>query len=759
MDIPLHSDVFAHLYDCIKKEAASYLKGLGKELAPEHLRNHFIGYNPSEQYKERNISYAIKHKLTGGQLDQWQHRGKGDGAPFNARELYDLVGKFVRKQDEKLEVSERYLGYYLQFIGKETFQALLEGLSEEVRKAQRKLMEPAPALAQTLHYRCFYWSDEKEELVAFRACFTSQGRTGTVVLDQLPSEHVYEGSFEVIAATNTLSVQASTSPAEGRANVRPLAIQISKDQRRPFHDMAVCVGCYLNISTQNQPQTGYIVFERVADPTSPSALEEVMLIEYLCHLLTQRPKEMAFSTKEDFAKAMEKMLPNAPLQAQMLARFRDTRYVGFVLTDKDHQPDDSAKNYLDMVRFRFVPSGRRFTCEAAYPHGVKIYTGTITYLPPYKLLLHFNPTDVARYQVVLDTRGYGEGQLRGVYGGISQEDNPAAGRVILYRTPVEEFEIRTPRLFNLTRGEHLGIVASYPELPGFFSGQRDHFVDDPTVMGPIDLSFVVKADTDLGWVAGVYYYYRTLKIRGKVLQVKRYPILIYPNGRVRTKVRPQGGIKELDGFAFREQNGRIYIHQEIEGRYGGLCIMYPDQHYVDKPPVVIRAIYASASQDKGIFGGRIYFVRQSAEVDEALFDRLSFGILDTQNPDVLADLGEEERRVVQSLAGQLNNYIGFRNHNEDVDTSDGQHLFYAACEYGRRGQHEEALRVLKRAILRGGFHDIGLLREAMLPPSAPLAALHDGFRQWPENLYHERDLGQKQDEYDFVAPIVRQVLE
>ncbi|RMF00720.1 MAG: hypothetical protein D6772_05955 [Bacteroidetes bacterium] len=400
-------------------------------------------------------------------------------------------------------------------------------------------------------------------------------------------------------------------------------------------------------------------------------------------------------------------------------------------------------DYLDVAKFEFY-APYRVRCQSSYTTQTE-FQGRVSFYLPNRIQIDMQGPLNSHYQIILDIPPESELPLKGVYSGITQSGQIAAGRVLFDQLDAATYHKLIPRSYSLRSPEAQHWITIY-DLEAFFTGEQDEYVDNARAFKD-QLTSIFEGSTDFKHLPGVYYYYRTRTIRGHMREVKRFPMLLRPNGEVVVKIKSGGEAQIALGTAVRIKEC-IYIHLKKQDRYDGLAILWPPSlRNVSQNDEIIPALYVSNSKRFHITAGRLFFIRQFSDphTDEALFAQLQATNICMDEHAPREQLSPKERVIVQILQGQLNNYMAIRDANELNLPDFRTPIFHGACYLAEHGHFEQAFETLYLALLRAGFRDIDLLIEAFAA-DGPFANQELAFRQYC-NLRYDPIHGQDQRGY------------
>lgn len=682
----------------------------------------------------RSISYAMyvfRESMAQQQPDAFTHKDRFD--PKVLQEAYSAYQKSPTKNVEKIDL--RHLQFYAQFLGFSDICSWIEtaeSLSLQIKQEQKSLLpceSPDESYTQQ-YYLCHHLNNLQGQaaLYSFRASFELRKKIINVRFWDTPTQEEYEGTLMLSAKGKEGVI---TTYTQNKTLPRPLLVALAHNHNHRFMDYDVCLGNYASIGQDLSTNGGLLIFERVADDNSSSQIDSVLLQAYLMHKgnhITQG----GFITRANFIEEVRRCIPSKYNATS--GKLACTHFEAVILSNRH----ESISNHQLDISYFHIDKNNTLQCRSEYPAEELQYDGYVEYALPNHAILHLQPNGSGRYQIVVDLHDLNTSQwMDGVYSGINQNNAMVKGRVRFYRISPTQYQESIPRLANADEEAFNALMARDPHCIAFLLGNKP----------PAHLA----AHTGLGKLSGTYFYYRTRTVLCRTREIKRYPVLIKPDGSVLVKIKPDGEASLARGYAF-QQGDQIFIHLYKNSRYSGLAVLYPSQQTFNKADakLPIQAVYASTSHQHQPIAGRLVFLRTNESFDQLQPDYIHIDEA-PQRPDV----SPEEIPIIQRLVGQLNNYVAVRSAVEYVSPFVGEALFAAACYYSLHGEYNKAFDTLRTALIRGGYHNISQLKEAF-SSSGPLFPIKELFR----NSVPEQDKVENesmQDQVRFFREIVAQV--
>lgn len=722
---PLNGSTFSRLFDAIIAKANALLVEEGLQDRNEEglhrnmMQKRLIGYDTYQRTDQRKILNPEDRQKTiyaalylfcqrPENKDLQERSDLPPAAGLNPRVLSDACAQYKKYEKGELEyilINEKYLLLFLHFIGYENYDDF----------ARDQLSDPDEGdTVPRYHYRCCYFSNDFQTVKRFDATFTGLIGDSTkmnVLFHNGEISAPYEGSIEVDTKEREAVITAWTKterPQPERMS-RPLIITITKQSEIRFHLLKVCVGYYMNPGEENlENSCGIILFEQLENKTDESQLTDKHVRHFLMHPPESLPNG-GFRTLDDFLDTYYEPYKEVIGLSEL---FADRHYQAFLLSKKTNGSTMSGNDYVELSKFECY-SPYRIRCMSNYATKTT-FEGVVSFFLPNRIQIRMKGQKDSHYQLLLEIPPEGlasEAPLRGVYSGMTQNGNIAAGRVLLKPVSKEAFDQIPMNISPLKSPEVQNWVETY-DLDQFFAGKLDDFVDNSQAFQS-QIASIFEGSTDFSHLPGVYYYYRTRTIRGHMREIKRFPMILYPDGKVIVKIKAGGKYEEAHGTAIRIKKC-IYIHLKKQDRYDGLAILWPPSlDNVSPNDEIIPALYVSNSKRFHITAGRLFFIRQFEECpDEELFERLMPSNINMDDPEVLARLSSKELTTTSILIGQLNNYLAVRSATEFNLPRFADSIFDGACLQAQSGQFPEAYETLYLALLRAGYRDTEVLIQA-----------------------------------------------
>lgn len=685
----------------------------------ETLRHRTVGYAMHLFFQNPNNSFHLKNTNLNHEK-------------FNPRILNDLYKQYRELEQEgfsskeTIQLTNDYYHCYLAFTG----YTSIHELRQESKFYQNKGRLSSPSNGEKkLYYNCYYFSNTKDKIIQFSAVFIGIPSSEKKVLVEFSGDLTspYKGEIEIFHHNHEATI---TSWSNGeRKNGRSLIITITQQGDRPFQKQEVCVGYYLNTGDKTlENSTGIIIFEKLPHQDTPGQLTPHHLIHFLMHP-PQSLSNGGYATVEDFL--VSNYYPYKE-DITLAERYAGQYYLAVLISKKNIEQVNTHKDFVEVTKFHLY-APYRMRCQSDYATTTS-FEGSFRFFIPNRMQLIMNGQRDSHYQILLELPANNQHpQLRGVYSGLTQEGQIAAGRVMFI--PVEKATYD-----NTTIGAYLPndpLITSWItryQLKAFFSGEIDHHLDNTRVFAN-KVADIFIGSHELAHLPGVYYYYRTRTIRGKMREIKRFPMLLKPDGTVLVKIISGGEYQVALGTAIRIKEC-IYIHLTKQDRYDGLAILWPPSlRTVSERDEIIPALYVSNSKRFHVTAGRLFFVRQESELPpEDFFNQLEPTNLLPDDPGYSPEEDNRINMIIHLLSGQLNNYMAIRGATElDLPKFD-KYLFYSACYLSEHGQHDEAIYALYLALMRGGFRHVEVLREAFSPGQI-LAPIKKGFQDYCRTMY------------------------
>ena len=777
MTTKLLPQVFRCLLDRIMLEATQILHEEGlletnRSISLDNKLNQIFGaagtFRPREngtKPSKQTIAYAVRLKIVLPDIEgNWRQLFRMPRGIDN-RKLQDAYRDYRDWQGMPLTAAEgysipfrdNYLALYLAFIGAASKEAFLKEaqLEQAIKDRQLSLWagadlaapKPQPHTSEELYYHCHHldiekWSETKvKSLAGFNAVFELKDTATKVSFHDTPSGERYAGSVIIKSQGKEALI---TAFSQDQKFSRPVAIAFYHNCNCPFKDLDICVGFFINITRSASCIHGAIVFEKIQALNEPSRLDSNLLCAFLADQ-NKAIKNGGYRRLKDFTQVLEKYRPR--LEEEAFANRLVGRYFQAIILSKKgrHDSKNEQFNRIEAAYFKFGP-GNQLSCRSDYPGGPLEYAGHVEYFPPNKAIfyLHRQPGLPGQYQIVIDLPENKNLQsFSGIYSGITQDNHLAAGRVRFHEIMAADYQASEPGVYELHSEPSQSLLEQYEDLRNFFSGNLDNYLDNNAIFYENPLILEPTAANPLEKLPGTYYYYRTRTIKGHAREVKRYPLLIKPDGNLAVKIKADGEEFTAVGKAIRK-HGRVYMHLLKKDKYDGLAILYPNWLRIGQVGQDIKAVYASTSKSGHLMAGRMFLLRLSDDFSGEYFNDLLPDNISIDQAEQREDVREFEIPIIQSLAGQFNNFIAIRHFNEDVLPFLGQRLFESACFLGSQQQDEEALRALLAAIMQGGFADVAQLKQAL---DGPLASIKERFRQAPASFDITQSQGEDQREY------------
>lgn len=784
MDVQLLSPVFKYLFDQILERANAILHATGhlepdKVLPLDDIRGKLFGTGESYHFNHADQPMAARKTIGNAMYiwmeetypeKEWKARFKLS-ANFNPRVLQDLHQRYARIADQSddkghdnvLNIRKPYLDLYLAFIGEDSLTGMLKKtkISAADQNYQLQLLqsssfeqeETKKDIDQVLYYRCYYLDAAPDhqpgELVSFEAIFKVRGQEAKAYFTNTPSGDNYQGDVVIKGGGKEALVTAFT---EDKDFSRPLAIAIVHNCNAKFMELEVCVGFYVNISREATCYQGVVVFEKLADPSKTSRISGRQLLQYL-RQPRRAIKEGGYLRVESFQHELARWQEENNQREVFTARFSNQYYKAILLC-KTGQMGSLAgeEDRLETLYFHFDDEGN-LRYKSQYQGHVKTYLGRITFHEGYQAVVELPTHVLGRYYIAIDLRNADADQrfLKGVYSGFTQDSMLAAGRVCFCPITKQEFQREEPVICYFSSPEGVDLRRQHPDLEFFFRGMLDKHLDSLDAFSDAAMSIKPSVPADM---AGVFYYYRTRTIQGHIRKVKRYPLIIRPNGKIAVKVKAWDEEYEAEGYA-EVNKDRVFMHLYKRDKYDGLAILFPNKRKMGQPMELMPAVYASTSKPQYLTAGRMYVLRLPSQNHEATFRNLQATTIDVDAPGAQLHFPEEVM-IFDLLKGQINNYIAIRHVNEAFPRFLGRHLFCAACYQVRTHDLKEGLETLVIAIQEGGFRDIAALRSAFAA-DGDLYPIREDFRTYPAR-YDIRH-SEQEDLRDYLHAIIREVFE
>lgn len=748
LETPISGQVFAKLLDKIIEKSNQVLEDEGHyENGEKRLdlakmsQKRLFGYDeyrrndyqpiPDPSARQRTISAALFYYFGRPDHAEVLDRLNLNNDSLDPRKLdmaYAKYKKFKAKKRSNVTIAKKYLVVYLNFIGYNTLIDFANALLPE-------LEEDGPE--RHFYYRCHYYATAKGSLTHFDATFTDpldEKKNMTVRFNGEKISTPYVGEIKVYEQEREAIITAFSEPDQldkTSAN-RPLIITITKQSTTPFHRMKVCVGYYLNASRgQLENSCGLIIFEQLESKVAKG----VLLDHHLRHFLMHPPQGIANGGFESIDDFKAKFYTPYEAMTRIAEDFTSRYYQAFLLSKKARDESDIKLDYLEVSKFEFY-APYRVRCFSNYTTHTE-FVGELTFILPNRVQIDMSGQRESHYQILLDIPAQGldgETPLRGVYSGMTQNGNIAAGRVLLYPVSDKEYNELPINIYSPHSREAQAWVKEF-ELDRFFGGELDDYMDNSRA-SQYQLASIFEGSSDLKHLPGVYYYYRTRTIRGHMRETKRFPILLRPDGEVVVKIKAGGESTIAVGTAVRIKEC-IYIHLKKADRYDGLAILWPPSlRNISPADEIIPALYVSNSKRFHVTAGRLFFIRQFDDGGnpEAYFEQLVPRNIDLDKPEDLTQLNQKERYVINILRGQLNNYMAIREATELKLPNFSRAIYLGACHLAHNGQYEEAFEILYLALLRAGYREEDTLRSAF-GPTGDFANQELAFRSYCEGRY------------------------
>lgn len=759
-EVQIPGEVFAKLLDAIIEKANQVLEEEKKyenrepRLDLKMSQKRLFGYDEyrrsdqsqADKYgadRQRTISAALYYYFRRPKNKEVCPRNNLNVESLNPRTLDMAYAKYKRitKGESEIPIVKSYLILYLAFIG-------YDSLADFIREKVPDVKDDGPE--RHFYYRCHYYSTKDKELKHFDATFIDPldpEKNMEVHFRGSDLSTSYSGEIEVYEQEREAIITAwSTERTEQTATRRPLLITITKQTTTPFHWLKVCVGYYLNAGRdQLENSSGLIIFEQLDNRTAPGVLTD----HHLRHFLMHPPNGITDGGFESAKEFLKKHYKPYEGMSRIAEAFTPRYYKAFLLSKKARDGSTVAWDYLELSKFEFYEP-YRVKCVSNYTVPTE-FAGELTFMLPNRVQIDMTGEKDSHYRILLDIPALGfegDAALRGVYSGMTQNGFIAAGRVVLYPVSKETYASLPVNIYPPDSAEARQWTETY-KLDHFFAGQDDNYLDNLRA-GASDWGPLFTGTQDLKHLPGVYYYYRTRTIRGRMREVKRFPVLLKPNGRVIVKIKAGGEFMTAVGKAVRIKDC-IYIQLEKPDRYDGLAILWPPSlGHVNPMDEIIPAMYVSNSKRFHITAGRLFFIRQfTDESPEDFFEQLKPSNISLDNPEDLRALTQKERVVLDILKGQLNNYMAVRHATELKLPDFASPIFMGACYQARTGAFPAAFETLYLALLRAGYRDEDWLR-SVFGPEGDFAGQEQAFRDFCEQRY---DTIHNQDQRDYLSEL------
>lgn len=707
------------------------------------------------------------------------------GTTFSTRRLYDHSKTVKQLKDPNgvhtVKMDLRYLNIYAYFIGRySSFGEYLQqnGFSPTLVKDQFSLQQtfdlkellkihstkkqvPGNRLKNRhgsqrgipLEYWCHYINHQADsqtngssynQLEKFRATFyfTDHHNIRFEVKRSSPSNSRYYGEVK-LGVDERYAVITAEGELDGRK--RPLSIIIPNNSNRNFRNLEICFGYFVQIDESNKFEHNLIVFEQVKHAKAPSQIDPSVLEFFLKNIHQDLRKEIFLGNITDlkiFREYFNLFFPEWQSRFEVQKRLSNTYFEAFILSKKDvERPRTIERALFHITDFNTM------ICRSWSPQFADVtYYGQVRYPSTNKIILSFDYLGKVNYQLLLELITDQSGnivKMVGNYSGINQNNKIVGGRCMMYALKDEvDYERKHAAFFRNASAEIEELFIEYPELRKFFSGDSDnHLLNDnnqlfslPSLGKYWNAFYNNREYFELDHLPGLYYYYRTSTIKGKIHAIRRYPILIKPDGDVKVKYLLQKNqVREAIGTAVNLE-GRLYIDLFKKERYDGLAILYPEAWREGEK--VIPGLYVSTSKNKDVMAGRMYFYKLSDK--EQSFHDLQPRLIDTlEQP--LTVLDQTEELIIRQLTGQLGNYLAVRHSWEHLvpRPTSGEELFAAACFYARREDKPTCFALLEKAILNGGFFDSVAFKEALTPRGA-LYLFKEQVKSWMFSYFNSK---------------------
>ncbi len=488
-----------------------------------------------------------------------------------------------------------------------------------------------------------------------------------------------------------------------------------------------------------------------------------------------------FETKEKFIAHLEEKIHWWHWQKEMFAFFSSPKNQFWYVYFLAKRPQ--AKLFLARYKIQFGPSGEVTLWGKGNPNFKRqvVYSGYYTAERQGALHIYIKKNNAGNnpdyfHLYLHESQSENEKAkkyFKGTYAGWRMANDLAnfAGRLVLIPVKEKKWKSKRARLLPLNPNplmikEPAWIqeikVYKFINILSHLIGKRDYSVDNELAFLPGTIE-VFKKDTlskSLRNLAGIYYLYRTRTRLGRQYTVKRHALLIDENGLVymtsqKKDSDPSKKIKREKSRLYRgtlvkiclEKNPNVGLIALRKGnKFGGFFIM-ENTEGVNQESDIIRLLYLNVNFYGEPVCGRIYLWKQSDEVDWEKFkrmksptyliriwdkNRLQWHVSDALYPKSRNEkVGqkieqEEEIEILNSLCGQINNFMVLR-HNEhftDIRTNNtpeenpvvqvgsyAEDLLRAATVYWKENNKERFKESFCTAILHGGYNHIGNLRK------------------------------------------------
>ena len=730
---------------------------------------------------------------------------------YSKRRLFDTYSWYEKQggewipEEEGKRLNRNYINTYLTLLSK-TWEDLLNdsNLTPAQRREQQKFWDEAPKKKgegekQVRYYLATYlsWSDEQKDLQhALLRFVTVRGKvnlSGEVVLSKTPLKKEYKGTYTVLKEKENYSNNALKLSLS--SDNRPLEILIHKNTTLPFTHFNFLMGNFTLIDKEYHNIQGAVLLERLpkgkedmhekmtskelGKRSQLGADEQLLLLSHLRHLNeTDILPVSVFDNVEDLITHMESTNPWWKWQKRFAGHFfgNDSLTQCFYLYFLAKRKSDAGEQlFLARYPMKIEKAGNvrvwGKAVESKYEGSYQADMEDAIHVEIKKADTH-GPDYFHLF--LQEEQGDGHRYLAGLYAGWRMKRTGLAnfsGAIVAIPVAEEnwkeedaEFFPLSPQINRIEEPAWRIEVRKHPAILPHLLGLKQFAIDNGLFFLPGSLMPYVSGvlHEDLKSMAGVYYYYRTRTRPGRQYTVKAYAVLIDHDGFVYVKSHKAGeGALLYRGtlISVRRKRADIWsavaVLEKSKGDFGGMLIL---ERPLRTPELDIdydfRGLHLSLNYYGDPIAGRLYFVRESSDVDWELFQEMEspkyfvekweeetsalywYESRDLQDDhteklgDKVAD--EAKRRLLDRLCGQINNFMAFRNSELGVRTNKVTNLsegssFYPALFKGNYA--EDALRAavtywkweerdekkfqdaFLTAILQGGYSHIGNLRK------------------------------------------------
>ncbi len=628
---------------------------------------------------------------------------------------------------------------------------------------------------------------------------------GEVAILKTPSGSVYEGEYKVLGV-NKKGKKPDTIQIEVRAEDRPLFILVRKKKAHSFPHFRFLLGNYLLIDEKYENIQGAVLLERLpkdendvygqmdiedlVGKSSLKAYDKLLLYWHLHHLnKTDVVKVSAFKDLRAFRRHMKsfnkwwewhRRLLNVLFSKGDEHRCFYLYFLGTKNLDGGYQM--SLERYsMRLTREGLVevwPSSRQGNKSDNYVGEYRVERQDAIHFEIRKktgkdALDYFHLfMKVKKLKVMKGRKSEGSNlYFEGLYGGWRLSDATGleafSGRILA--VPVEESDWKKrgqsfpldPPVTVIEEPEWMKEIRSHPAILTYLAGLHDYSVDNglfflPGVMNPYQEGALHE---DLSSLSGVYYYYRTRTRPGRQYTVKAYAALIDENGFIYVKSSKDSHSLLYRGVLSRVKRTRadtwsaVAVLKKSKDNFGGVLILErPDSEDMDDMNYDMRGLHLSLNYYGDPIAGRVYFVKESNEVDWEKFksmkspkyfvenwDETNGALqwhvsedLDEQYNEKLGDVVKDDlmQDLLNFLKGQINNFLAFRSgelyvrNNNFINAARGtgfypallkgnyaEDLLRAAVVYWEENDEKRFRECFLTAILCGGYAHIGNLRK------------------------------------------------